>query len=214
MADLYHPELRSYLDGLVPPRPLELQKMEKHAMDHAFPIIGPASGYFCYQIARMIGATRVFELGSGFGYSTAYFCQAVKENGWGEVHHTVWDSELSERAKRHLGVLGYAAMVKFHVQEAVEALTKTDGPFDVIFCDIDKTGYPAALPVIYEKLRVGGVMITDNILWSGRMFAKQDDRASETQAILELTHMVTKDPRWIASVVPLRDGLLVATKIA
>lgn len=212
--DLYHPELRGYLDGLVPPRPLELQKMEAHALQHAFPIIGPASGYFCYQMARAIEAKRVFELGSGFGYSTAWFCQAVKENGWGEVHHTVWDKELSERAQKHLGILGYAGMVQYHMAEAVETLKKTDGPFDLLFCDIDKEGYPNALPEMYAKLRVGGMLIVDNILWSGRMFAKTDDRPTETAAILELTQLVTKDPRWAASVVPLRDGLLVATKLA
>src|SRR6476619_916846 len=107
--------LHEYLDRLVPPRPPEMQAMEAYAKQHDFPIIGPASGYFCYQIARMIGARRVFELGSGYGYSTAWFAKAVQENlaqggvegGGGEVHHVVWDEQLSQMARGHLGALGF-----------------------------------------------------------------------------------------------------------
>lgn len=214
MPDLYHPELRGYLDGLVPPRPLEMQKMELYASEHAFPIVGPACGQFLYQMARTLQARSIFELGSGYGYSTAWFCMAIRENGGGTVHHTVWDAELSERAKRHLGILGYAGMVEYHVAEAVAQLKKSDGPYDVVFCDIDKQGYPDALPAMYDKLRIGGLMIVDNILWSGRMFETKADRTAETEAILEFTRLVTRDPRWAASIVPLRDGLLVATKLA
>ena len=85
-ASLYTPELSLYLDSLVPPRPEEMQKMEAYAREHQFPIIGPASGYLCYQIARMINAKKIFELGSGYGYSTAWFAKAVEENGGGEVN--------------------------------------------------------------------------------------------------------------------------------
>ena len=84
-------QLRHYLDSLVPARSETLQEMEAYAREHGFPIIGPASGHLCYQTARMIKATRIFELGSGYGYSTAWFAKAVQENGGGEVHHSVWD---------------------------------------------------------------------------------------------------------------------------
>ena len=77
----------SYLDGLVPPRATELAAMEEVAKRTDFPIVGPASGHFCYLLARLTGAQRVFELGSGFGYSTAWFARAVKENGGGKVFH-------------------------------------------------------------------------------------------------------------------------------
>jgi predicted O-methyltransferase YrrM len=85
--------LMSYLDSLVPARPPEMQAMESYAQEIDFPIIGPASGYLCYQVARMIAARRIFELGSGYGYSTAWFAKAVTENGGGEVFHVVWDEE-------------------------------------------------------------------------------------------------------------------------
>src|ERR1700719_1708039 len=102
MTDLISPAVRDHLDALIPPRPPELQAMEAYATAHRFPIIGPACGHLCYQVARMIGARRVFEMGSGYGYSTAFFARAVMENGGGAVHHVVWDQDLSSRARAHL----------------------------------------------------------------------------------------------------------------
>ena len=203
--------VHDYLDGLVPPRPAEMQAMEAYAAETRFPIIGPAAGYLCYQIARMIGARRVFELGSGFGYSTAWFARAVQENGGQVVHHVVWDEALSQRARGHLSRLGFGGLIQFQVAEAVAALRKTAGPFDLIFNDIDKQGYPASLPVIAEKLRPGGVLIVDNLLWHGRIFDKSD-QSDDTRGVRELTRLLTRDSRWIASIVPIRDGVMVAIK--
>lgn len=208
---LYSPELLPYLDGLVPTRPAEMQRMEAYAKDHGFPIIGPASGYFCYLIAKMVNAKKIFELGSGYGYSTAWFCKAIVDNGGGEVYHTVWDQKLSQKAQSHLANLGYSEVVKFHVGEAVQALKEAEGPFDLIFNDIDKEGYPGSLPAIEDKLRVGGVLIVDNLLWSGKVLDNKDASAA-TSAIREFTRMITRSEKWVAGIVPIRDGLLMAYK--
>jgi caffeoyl-CoA O-methyltransferase len=204
-------QVRDYLDQLVPPRPAEMQKMEEYAREVKFPIIGPASGQMCYMLARMIGAKRIFELGSGYGYSTAWFAKAVQENGGGEVHHVVWSEELSQMAKGHLNALGFDGIIKYRMSEAVQALKETDGPFDIIFNDIDKAGYPASLPVIAEKLRPGGVLIIDNMLWHGAIF-DEADQSPDTQGVKEFTRLITTDPGWAASLIPIRDGLIVAFK--
>ncbi len=122
----------NYLEAQVPQRPKELQLMEAYAREHRFPIIGPTAGYFCYQLARMTGARRIFELGSGYGYSTAWFAKAVQENGGGVVHHVVWDQALSQIARKHLSKLGYDDIVRFTVGEAVETLRNTPGTFDIV----------------------------------------------------------------------------------
>jgi len=202
---------QDYITSLVPPREEELEKMEAYAEEHGFPIIGAACGYYCYQLARMIQAKSVFELGSGYGYSTAWFAKAVSENGGGVVHHTVWDEELSKRARRHLAELGSAEVVQFHVSEAVETLRQTEGPFDIIFNDIDKQAYPASLPIIKEKLRSGGLLIIDNMLWSGRIFDEKD-ASPATEGVREFTRQITTDPDWIVSLAPMRDGMIVAYK--
>jgi caffeoyl-CoA O-methyltransferase len=204
--------LSDYLERLIPPRPPELEAMETEAQEMDFPIIGPVSGYLCYLVARMIGARRIFELGSGFGYSTAWFAKAVRENGGGEIHHVVWDDKLSLAARRHLAVLGYGEdILHFHVSEAVHALHETDGPFDLIFDDIEKENYPASLPVIAQKLRPGGVLIIDNMLWGGRIF-KSEDKAASTEGIREMTTLLTDSSDWITSLIPVRDGVMIAYK--
>jgi len=203
--------LSSYLDGLVPPRPAELERMEAYAREHDFPIIGPASGQCCYVLARLVGARRVFELGSGYGYSTAWFARAVREHGGGAVHHVVWDAELSSRARAHMQALGFDDIVRYHVGEAVEALAASTETFDVVFLDIDKTGYPSAVPVIADHLRAGGLLIVDNALWSGRVLDERDT-APETLAIRETTRLLTTSRDWLTTTVPVRDGLMVAMR--
>jgi len=211
MPTLIANEVGNYLDSLVPSRPPGLQAMEAYAREHDFPIIGPVVGHLCYQLARMIGARRVFEMGSGFGYSTAFFARAVAENGGGIVHHVVWDETLSMKARTELAALGFANVIQYHVGEAIAALEAQDGPFDLIFNDIDKHAYPASLPVIEAKLRPGGVLIVDNMLWSGRIFDDTDSSA-DTNGVRELTRRLTTSPRWTTSVIPIRDGVVMALR--
>jgi caffeoyl-CoA O-methyltransferase len=211
MSELTSERILEYLETLIPPRPAELAAMEERARETGFPIIGPAAGQFCYEICRMIGARQIFEMGSGYGYSTAWFARAVVENGGGTVHHTVWDEELSQQARRHLEGLGYRGIVEYHVGEAIERLNELDGPFDVIFNDIDKQAYPASLPVVQQKLRTGGVLIIDNMLWSGRIFDEHDTTPATT-GVRAFTRSITTDPAWIVSLVPIRDGLILAYK--
>ena len=195
--------------SLVPVREPEMQSMEEYARKTNFPIIGPAAGYVCYQLARLIGAKSVYELGSGYGYSTAWFAKAVKENGGGNVHHVVWDEKLSNMAQEHLSRLGYNGIVRYHVAEAVETLKQTAGPMDLIFNDIDKKGYPASLPIIKQKLRRGGVLIIDNILWHARIF-DDEDQSPDTEGVRAATNLLVQDPDWIVTVTPVRDGMLIA----
>jgi caffeoyl-CoA O-methyltransferase len=211
MPEINYDAVQDYLTSLVPPREPEFQKMEDYAEKNDFPILGPVCGYYCYQLARMIKAKSVFELGSGYGYSTAWFAKAVKENGGGVVHHTVWDEDLSQRAQRHLSALGMVDTVEFHVAEAVETLRQTAGPFDIIFNDIDKEGYPDSLPIIKEKLRHGGLLIIDNMIWHGQILDPNDHEKS-TEAIRRFTRDITTDLDWIVSLIPARDGMIVAYK--
>jgi predicted O-methyltransferase YrrM len=208
---LIDPQVAAYLDRLVPPRDPLTASIEEEATTTRFPIIGPACGHLCYLLTRLTGARTVFELGSGYGYSTGWFARAVKENGGGKVHHVVWDEELSRKAREYLSAIGLADQVEFHVGEAVATLRRTPGPFDVLFNDIDKQGYPDALPVIAEKLRPGGLLLADNLLWSGQIF-DPENQTPATEGIRKFTAMVTEDPAWIGAVIPIRDGLLVARR--
>jgi predicted O-methyltransferase YrrM len=209
MAEFDFSKVQDFLISLVPAREPEMQGMEEYAKQTEFPIIGPAAGYACYQIARLIGAKSVFEMGSGYGYSTAWFAKAVKENGGGIVHHVVWDERLSKMAQAHLSALGFTDIVQYHVAEAVETLRQIMKPVDLIFNDIDKKGYPASLPIIKQKLRRGGVLIIDNILWHGRIFDDQD-HSPDTDGVRAVTGLLVRDPDWIVTLAPIRDGMIIA----
>ena len=212
-------EMGQWLDGLVPPRHEEMAKMEAYAAEKGFPIVGPASGQALFVLARLLGARRVYELGSGYGYSTAWFAQAVRLNGGGVVHHVVWDEKLSAMAMEHLAALGFPEAgsgsdteIAYTVGEAVAALRATDGPFDLVFNDVDKEAYPDTIAVVAEKLRPGGLFVTDNVVWSGKTWdaSVQDER---TEAIRRFVGQMTRDPGWETTVLPIRDGLLVARKV-
>lgn len=206
---MFSEELVRYLDGLVPPRQGELRAMEDHGRKIGFPIIGPACGHLGYLIARMIGARQVFEMGSGYGYSTAWFARAVVENGGGRVVHTVWDEDLSRAARQHLAKMGFGEIIEYRIGGAVEELRRTTGALDLVFLDIDKEDYPEALDVIEGKIRPGGVLLADNLFLRGGIL-DGDDHSPRIEAVRELTRRTIQGDRWIGSIVPLRDGLLVA----
>ncbi|MCW3099825.1 MAG: putative O-methyltransferase [Chthonomonadaceae bacterium] len=206
---MFHSRLVDYLDSLVPERDAVMQEMEAYAREVGFPIIGTAAGYYNYILARMTGATQIFELGSGFGYSTAWFARAVRENDGGVVHHVVWDDDLSAKARGYLSRLGYDDIVQFHVGEAVETLKNTAGKFDMMFNDIDKHGYPQSIPVIKEKLKPGGVLLIDNMLWHGAIF-DESNQTPDTLGVHEVTRLLTTDPDFKSTLIPIRDGMIMA----
>jgi caffeoyl-CoA O-methyltransferase len=211
MAGVCDAGFAAYLEALIPPRPAELAQMEAYAREHRFPIVGPAVGQLFYVLTRLSGARRVFELGSGFGYSTAWFAMGVRDNGGGEVVHAVWDDALSQAARGHLGRLGLLPQVRFHVGEAVAALRAAEGAFDLIFSDIEKEGYAASLPVIKQRLAPGGVLLVDNMFWSGRVVDRRV-RDAATEGIRAFTRAVFADPDFAATMIPLRDGVLLARR--
>ena len=206
---MYHPQLPGYLESLVPARDTIMQEMEAYAREVNFPIIGIPGGYFLYQLARMLKATQIFELGSGYGYSTAWFARAVQENGGGTVHHVVWDDDLSAKARGYLGRLGYDGIVEYHVGEATGALKQTGGTYDILFNDIDKHMYPASMPIIKQTLRPGGALVIDNMLWHGAIF-DPENHTPDNEGVQEVTRLLTTDPEFISTLIPLRDGMIVA----
>jgi caffeoyl-CoA O-methyltransferase len=192
--------------------PLLLQ-LEARGVRDGFPIIGPLVGPWLYLLARLCGAKRIFEMGSGFGYSTWYFAKALHDSGGGTVSHVVWDDALSKEARGWMQQAGLLQYCDFQVSEAVLALTGAKPGLDVIFLDIDKEGYPAALDVIEEKLRPGGLLLADNVLRGGRVL---DTNSSDKSlcAIQQFNDALRDSPRWDYVINPLRDGLGVARLVS
>jgi len=189
-----------------------LKEMEEVARQTRFPIIDRAAGKCCYLLCRLAKVRTVFEMGSGYGYSTAWFAMAVRDNGGGVVHHVVWDDDLSRKARDYLRRMGLSEFVRFTVGEAVEALSQMQGNFGCIFVDIEKHDYPKAVEVAKAKLAPNGLLILDNMLLHGRIF-DPDDHSPATEGIRQATAMIFNDLQFIATLLPIRDGLVVAMKV-
>ena len=204
-------EIEAYLSGLQKSREPVLVEMEERAHKSDFPIIGPLVGRVCKMLAMSIGARDVFELGSGFGYSTYWFAQAVGEGG--RVVHTDGDAKKSNDAKSYLKKAGLEARVQFEVGDALAILKKYPGPFDVLFCDIDKHAYAEALELMRSRVRVGGYIITDNTLWSGRITQPMSKQNADTKGVSRYNQAAFSAPDLLTTILPIRDGVAVSLKL-
>jgi predicted O-methyltransferase YrrM len=191
-----------------------LSVMEKYAEQNGFPIVGRATGRFLEVAARSIQARRVMELGSGYGYSAYWFARAVGESG--EVVCTDGDPANAERAREYLTEAGVWPRIRYRVGDALEGFAQETGEFDVVYCDVDKDGYPDCWRAARDRIRVGGLWLCDNVLWSGDV-ATGAERTGPlegwTAAIDEHNRLVAADERYVGSINPVRDGVMVALRI-
>jgi len=208
--DIVHPKVARYLESLVPPRDRVLAEMEARAAREDIPIVGPLVGRLFYQLALMTGARRVMELGSAIGYSTMWWARGVGPDG--EVWYTDASEENAQDAIRYLERGGVAQRVHFMVGDAVTCMAGVKGKFDIVFCDIDKPGYPAALAAAMPRLRRGGLLVVDNTLWRGWVAERRAGEAS-TKAVRRLNELTYADDDAAFTVmIPLRDGVSVVVK--
>lgn len=205
------PAIEAYLHRMqTPPGPV-LVEMEKAGLQRGFPIIGPLVGRMCQQLATAIGARSVFEMGSGFGYSTAWLAAAVGREG--RVVHTDGSAELSREARDWMAKAGLAGRVEFRVGDARHLLRADGGPYDVVFIDIDKEQYPDAWEVARHKVRIGGLVITDNALWQGKV-AQAEATDEATRGVREYTRLALEDAGFLTTIIPVRDGVAVSLRLS
>jgi len=198
-----------YLYSMLPKREEVLAEMEEYAAERNIPIVGPAVARVLQQLALMINAQTVFELGSAIGYSTIWWAQAVGEKG--QVVYTDGDSKNAERARSYFDRVGVTNRITLHTGDALEVLSEQKQQYDIIFNDVDKEDYPRVLRLVSPRLRKGGLFITDNVLWSGRV-AEKNPKDATTKAILEFNRLLYNSADFYTTMLPIRDGLAVALK--
>jgi predicted O-methyltransferase YrrM len=206
--DLLNPEIETYLCRLSEPSTGVLGEMEAYGRERGFPLVGPLVGQLLGWLVRSVGARTVFELGSGFGYSAFWFAAAVGPGG--RVFLTERSEANLERARDFLGRAGLEDRVVIIADDALAALDRHDGPFDIIFNDIDKESYPEVIDRAAARLRPGGLFVSDNMLWFGKVLESDPDAA--TRGVLELTRRLYGDPRFDTILIPIRDGVTVSRK--
>ncbi|MBI5266037.1 MAG: O-methyltransferase [candidate division Zixibacteria bacterium] len=201
-------KVHDYMLSVTPRRDATLMAMEAHARRHGFPIIGPLVGRLLFQLATAISAKRVFELGSGYGYSGYWFSQALGERG----RIVMTDGNPGNRllAEKYFKKGRVRTKREFRVGDALEIIGDYDGPFDIILNDIDKHAYPQTIDLVAPRLRKGGLFITDNTIWSGRVYNRTRDK--NTLGVIEFNRRMYADRRFFTTILPLRDGLTIGIR--
>jgi len=207
--NIVNKDLEAYMENLLPKRDETLIEMEKYALENGFPIVGPRAGTLLAQLAMIIGAKNIFEMGSGYGYSAYWMVRGMSRQG--KIICTDGSADNRNRALKFLEKGGFSERVDFHVGDAREIIKEYKGPFDIIFNDIDKEQYPEALELALPRLRKGGIFITDNVLWSGRILDKEP--SDSTRGILEFNKKLFESDSLLSSIIPIRDGLGMAVKL-
>jgi len=201
--------LHQYLQKVTPSRPTVLQEMEKLAREKDFPIIGPLVGRFLYQLVKLTGARRVFEMGSGYGYSGLWFALALPPGG--RVFCTDGEEENREKAKYFFKKAGELQKLHFEVGDGVKILKKTKVQSDIILNDIDKQDYPQALEAAVPKLKKGGVLVSDNMFRGGEVFKHPEHPNS--RGVITYTKRIYSDKRLFSTIMPIRDGISISIKL-
>jgi len=211
MSGLCSPEVEKYIYDLLPERDPVLKEIEEQAQKRDIPIVGPAVGRVLLQYARLINARKIFELGSAVGYSTIWWARGVGQGG--EVFYTDGDQKKADEARGYFQRAQVENRIHIKVGDALELLSQQHQEFDIIFNDVDKEYYPRVLDLVSKRLRRGGLFITDNVLWSGRV-TQAEPKEETTRAIQQFNQRLYAMPEFLTTVLPLRDGLAVSVKIA
>lgn len=208
-----NPAIEAYMRTLVThtDHPV-LIEMEEFAQLRNFPIVNRLAGIFLEIQAKMINAKRVFEFGSGYGYSAYWFAKAVGADG--RVICSDANAVNRERAEKFLSAAVLWQRVEFYVGMAQDIFAQTDGLFDICYNDVDKGVYPEIWQMARHRIRSGGLYIADNVLWHGRvaLSSYRDAVPGSTEAIVEHNRMIFNDPDFDAFINPTRDGVIVARK--
>jgi len=208
-VNIVDPRIESYLHQITPQRPDILQEMERLAERRSFPIVGPLVGRLLSLLARLTSARHILECGSGYGYSAFWFAQAIPEGG--RVVLTDGSADNCAMARGFLERAGLLEKVTIENANALDVIDRQAGPFDIIFCDIDKRDYPRIYPFLGTRLRRGGLFVCDNMLWFGRVAGPEAD--DDTRGVRELTRLLYADPGLLTTILPLRDGVGLTCRI-
>ncbi len=207
--DIVNPKLEQYIFNLMPKQHEVLEEMYNYGTDRGFPLIGPLCGQFLQQMALISNAKRIFEMGSGFGYSAVWFAMGIPDDG--KIICTDGDAQNRERALSYFKRLGIDHKIEFRIGMAQDILKQHNGPFDIIFNDVDKEQYPETLDIAVPRLRKGGLFITDNTLWYGKVADEGGD--IYIVGVKEFNKLSFARQDIVTMIVPLRDGLAVSVKL-
>ena len=210
MGGITNDAVEDYMYALLPARDEVLAQIEAEAAKRKIPIVGPLVGRLLHLVATVSGAKTIFEMGSAVGYSTIWWARAVGPQG--KVLYTDGDPKNAAEARRYFERAGVTQQIEVHTGDAIEILSEQPREaFDIIFCDIDKEDYPRALRTAIPRVRKGGLLITDNVLYKGQVARASTE--ARVQAIQEFNQQMYASKELEPVILPIRDGVSIARKV-
>lgn len=171
---------------------------------------GHLQGRFLALLSHLVKPKVIVEIGTFTGYSALCLAEGLAEGGM--LHTIDINAGLRDLVQRHVQKAGLQDRITLHHRPALEVIPTLPAPFDLVFIDADKENYPSYFDAVVERVRPGGLIIADNVLWSGKVLASEAEQDEETRALFAYAERLQADPRVEPVMVPLRDGLLVARK--
>ncbi|MCX6270254.1 MAG: O-methyltransferase [Bacteroidetes bacterium] len=173
-------------------------------------VSGHQQGLLLQMISRMVRPDIVLEIGSFTGYSAICLAQGLTEDG--RVHTLEINEELGDGLKEYFREAGLEKKIHLHLGNAIHLIPELENPFDLVFIDADKEQYLDYYHLVFEKVRPGGIILADNVLWGGKVLGDVAESDKEAQGILRFNNFIRTDDRIERLLLPLRDGLMVLYK--
>ena len=171
---------------------------------------GPYQGRVLSMISKLINPKTVLELGTFTGYSTLCLAEGMKSDG--ELHTIDINEELVDFQRKYFDKSEYGSQIIQHTGNAIDIIPKLNTSFDLVFIDADKPNYSNYFHLIIDKLNPGGVILSDNVLWHGKVIEPLNDKDNSTKAVLDYNTLLKTDERIETVMLPIRDGLTISRK--
>ena len=189
----------------IPELLLKLEKETHQKILHPRMISGRLQGRLLSFISHLVQPDCILELGTYTGYATLCLAEGLSEKG---IIHTIdCNEELISIQERYFSQSPYASKIKRHHGFALELLPRLKGPFDLVFIDADKENYENYFELILPKMRKGGLLLSDNVMWSGKVLHQADPKDQATAVLKKYNKKLSEDPRIQSVLLPLRDGI-------
>ncbi|WP_106794064.1 O-methyltransferase [Aquimarina sp. Aq78] len=169
---------------------------------------GPYQGRVLSMLSKLISPKNILEIGTYTGYSAICLAEGIQKDG--ELHTIDINEELEDFQRKYFDLSDHGKQIHQHIGDATEIIPNLDMKFDLVFIDADKPNYPTYFELIINKMNSGGVILSDNVLWNGKVIEKVDDEDISTKALLKYNTLLIEDKRIETVLLPIRDGLTIS----
>ncbi|NQV53529.1 MAG: class I SAM-dependent methyltransferase [Flavobacteriales bacterium] len=213
--DFLPEDIEAYANRFTAPEPPLLHELNRFTHTNVLQprmLAGHLQGRVISMLSKMIKPDRVLEIGTYTGYSALCWAEGLSDGG--RVDTIELDDELEPKIQAFFDRSAFKEMITLHIGNAMDVIDGLTESYDIVFMDADKVNYPNYLEKCFDKVKLGGYIIADNVLWSGKVTLPHEEMDPDTKALYAYAEQVQRDGRLEQVLLPVRDGLLIAKKIS